>query len=280
MPARKARLGQLLVVRGVFYKTYRIMSRYIGSLIMILVMPYMLGGLFLGIGYALGGPNAAKNFAANTGVKNPFLYMVLGGAIMLAAMIIIENTGSAIREEQMIGTFELHYLTPNNMALLWLYHSLPIGLIMTLAFALDITPLVALQGGLLSPTEWLAAAGILFLSLIPLVGIGLVLAALTVRFKEVWAVINTVNSLITLLSGFYYPLELFPRIVQEVAALVPTSHAAQLLKDIVARAVIPPDAGWRVTLLVVLSAAYLAAGWYTYTRWEYNARRTGELSKY
>ena len=280
MPARKARAGQLLVVRGVFYKSYRIMSRYVGSLVMILVMPYMLGGVFMGIGYALGGPSAARNFAANTGVKNPFLYMVLGGAMMLAAMIIIENTGSAIREEQMIGTFELHYLTPNNMALLWLYHSLPMGLLMTAMFAADIAPLVAVEGGLLSPLEWLAAGGILFLSLLPLVGIGLVLAALTVRFKEVWAVINTVNSVITLLSGFYYPLELFPRIVREIAALVPTSHAAQLLKDIVARATLPPDAMQKVALLAVLSVAYLAAGWATYRRWEDNARRTGELSKY
>lgn len=280
MPARKVRLGQLEVVKGVFYKTYRIFTRYIGSIVMIAALPYMLGGMFLGIGYAVAGGRAPANFAANTGVKDPLLFFVLGGSLMIAAMIIIENTGSAIREEQMIGTFELHYLTPNNMALLWLYHSLPIGLLMVAVFAADVAPILLWRGGLLGPLEWAEAAGILFLSLLPLVGIGLVLAALVIRFKEIWAVINTVNAVITLLSGFYYPLEIFPLIVQEIAALLPTSHAARLLRWIVAEQALPPGAGLSAAALVGLSIVYLAAGFAVYKRWEDYARLRGELSKY
>ncbi|RLE60284.1 MAG: hypothetical protein DRJ35_03695 [Thermoprotei archaeon] len=272
--------AQLHVLKGVFVKQVKILSRYIGSIVTIAVMPYMIGGLFTGIGYAVGGPSAQRNFVANTGISNPLLYMVLGGSIMLAAMIIMENVGSVIREEQLIGTFELHYLTPNNFILLWFYHIIPVALLMIMIFAFNVTPILLYEGGILSPIEWVVASFVVFLSMVPLVGVGLVIAALTVRFKEVDAVINVINSGITLLSGFFYPLEIFPRIIQEIAALVPTSHAVELLREIVAYKSIPLDTPSKLLVLAVLSVVYLAVGSITYKRWEEHAKRTGELSKY
>lgn len=280
MRPKRVRFAQLHVLKGVFVKQVKILSRYIGSIVSIVVMPYMIGGLFAGIGYAVGGRGAQRNFVANTGISNPLLYMVLGGSIMLAAMIVLEDVGSVIREEQLIGTFELHYLTPNNPMLLWFYHIVPMALLMITVFAFDVTPILLYEGGMLSPSEWAVASMVVFLSMVPLVGIGLVIAALTVRFKEVWAVINVINSGITLLSGFFYPLELFPRIVRWVARLVPTSHAVELLREIVAHRTIPLDTPSKLLVLAALSVAYLIVGGVTYRRWEDHARRTGELSKY
>ena len=217
---------------AVVIKEMKITFRYVGSLIMVASMPFMFSGMMMGIGYAIAGPAAFSNFASNTGVGNPLLYTVLGGVLMIGSMILIENTAGIIREEQMMGTFELHYLTPNSTILLWLFHAVSTSLLTLLIMAFDVTLVLAWQGSLLSPIEWLVAAAVTLLGLLPLAGIGLVVAALTVRFKEVWAAANVVNAFIAMLSGFYYPLEIFPAIVRAAARLVPTSYVAQVLRSL------------------------------------------------
>jgi len=277
---RQARLGALCVLRGVISKELKLTFRYIGSLVTIAAMPFMVSGLFLGIGHAVAGPAAFANFEANTGASNPLLYMTLGGVLMIASMIMVENTSTIIREEQLMGTFELHYLTPNSTMALWLLHALALSMLMILLFTVDIVAVIAWQGGLLTPYEWGVAAAVILLAMLPLAGIGLVIAALTVRLKEVWAAANLVNSFIAALSGFYYPLEIFPRVVQLTAEALPTTHAAAILKSVVARVPVELPLWQRLTIMACLALAYLAAGKLFYSRWEDAARRRGELSKY
>uniref|UniRef100_A0A7C3WJK7 ABC transporter permease n=1 Tax=Thermofilum pendens TaxID=2269 RepID=A0A7C3WJK7_THEPE len=277
---RRARLAALCVLRGVIGKELKLTFRYIGSLVTIAAMPFMVSGLFIGIGYAVAGPAALRNFEANTGASSPLLYMTLGGVLMIASMIVIENTSTIIREEQLMGTFELHYLTPNSTVVLWLLHALAYSILMILLFTLDIVVVIAWQGGLLTPNEWGVAAAVILLAMLPLAGIGLVIAALTVRLKEVWAAANLVNSFIAALSGFYYPLEIFPRVVQLAAEVLPTTHAAAVLKSVVARVPVELPLWQRVVIMSCLALAYLAAGKLFYSRWEDAARRRGELSKY
>ncbi|MEM0087937.1 MAG: ABC transporter permease [Thermofilum sp.] len=276
----KARLGPFLVLVGVVSKELKITFRYVGSLVLLVTLPFMISGLFIGIGYAVSGPLALSNFQANTGSSSPLLYITLGGVLMIASMIVIENTSAIIREEQLMGTFELHYLTPNSAVALWLLHSLAYSILTILVFAVDIAAVVAWQGSLLSPAEWALAAAVILLALLPLAGLGLVIAALTVRFKEVWAAASVVNSFVAALSGFYYPLEIFPRIVQLVAEALPTAHAATILKGVVAGAPLQLELWQRLVLMSALALGYLALGRFFYSRWEDEARRKGELSKH
>jgi ABC-2 type transport system permease protein len=278
---RKVR-NAFLTLFAVILKEMKITFRYLGSLLMIAAMPFMFGGMIMGIGYAVAGPSAFANFAANTGVGNPLLYTTLGGVLMIGSMILVENTAGIIREEQMMGTFELHYLTPNSSILLWLFHSLSTSLLTLVIMAVDVAAVLAWQGSLLSPVEWLIAALVTLLGLLPLAGIGLAVAALTVRFKEVWAVANVINSFIAMLSGFYYPLEVFPAAVRVISLALPTSHAAQILRSVVSGGFSAARLQlWeQIAVMAALGVAYLLLGRTLYSRWEDEARSRGELSKY
>lgn len=277
---RLAKYPVLTSLIGVIIKEMKIMSRYIGTLVLVVSLPYMLSGFFIGVGYTVGGEAAARNFYMNTGVESPLLYLTLGGTLMMASMFLIENTSGIIREEQLIGTFELHYLTPNNAILLWLFHALASSLLFLGVFTVNASLVIAVAGSLLNPSEWLLVSVVVLLGMLPLAGLGLMVAALTVRFKEVWAVANIVSSFIAMLSGFYYPLEVFPRAVQLIAQVVPTSHASELLKNIVSRMPGQPPLAERLTLMTALALGYLALGKVFYSGWEDEARRKGELSKY
>ncbi|MEM0345412.1 MAG: ABC transporter permease [Thermofilaceae archaeon] len=276
---RKARRA-LQTLAAVVVKEVKITSRYVGFLVMMFSLPFMFSGMLMGIGYAIAGPSAPRNFASNTGVEDPLLYTVLGGVLMIGCMVLIENTSGIIREEQMMGTFELHYLTPNSTILLWLFHSLSSALITLGVMAVNVIAVLALRASLPSPVDWLIAAGITLLGLLPLAGLGLVVAALTVRFKEVWAVASSVNAFVAMLSGFYYPLEVFPAAVRFASQFLPTSHAAQLLRSLFTGTASSLNLWERLAVMFALGLAYLAVGRAFYLRWEYAAKKRGELSKY
>lgn len=265
---------------SILMKETKLFTRYVGSLFTIMAMPFMMSWLFMGIGYAVAGYSALDNFTVNTGVKSPLLYFTLGGVLMISSMIMVENMSSVIREEQLMGTFELHYLTPNNTILVWIFHAVAQSILILIVFTIDLTVVVALQGSLLSPLDWLVASLIILLGLLPLAGIGLAVAALTMRFKEVWAVASTINSFIAMLSGFFYPLEVFPGIVRLAASLLPTTHASQLLRQIIQASATSLDFQQKIAIMLGLSLLYLILGRFVYERWEVEARSKGELAKY
>jgi len=279
---RKIRgLGKnLLVIRAVYIKEMKIWLRYPSWIFTFMALPYMISGLFFGIGYSISGPNAIKNFQRNTGIDDPFLYYLLGSLIFMMASLISEDIGSSIRQEQLNGTFELHYLSPSNKALLWSSYIFPHGTISLLMMLASALPPLIYKFGFESIFSIIAGLFILFIGIIPLFGIGLIIASLTVKFKEPWAVVNVIRLLITVCSGFYYPLTILPYWLQVISNIIPTSHVIILLREILLlnRRYVFSDP--RMGLLLFLSLIYFALGYVFFVRWEKNARKSGELSKY
>ena len=268
------------VAVGVYVKEMRIWFRYPSWLLTFAALPYMVSGLFNGVGYSIAGPKAFENFAKNTGVSNPFLFYTLGTALLIASQLILQDTASSIRSEQLMGTFELHYLTPTPTYIIWLLHIFPHFTVTMMVLLAATLPILAYSGAIISPLDLLYASIVLLLGMLPLLGISLVLASLVVRYKEPWALINVVQSIISLLSGYFYPLTVFPEWVRILAQVVPTSHVVEILREVFLfnRGIALSDS--RILLLLTLLLVYPIVGLMFYMRWERIARRRGELSKY
>lgn len=270
----------LLIVRAIYIKEMKIWLRYPSWIFTFIALPYMISGLFYGIGYSIAGPNSVKNFTSNTGVSNPFLYYLLGSLVFMMTTLISEDIGSSIRQEQLNGTFELHYLSPSNKALIWSSYIFPHGTISLLMMLASALPPLIYRFGYQSLFSMLIGLLILFIGIIPVFGIGLIMASLTVKFKEPWAIINVIRTIITVCSGFYYPLTILPYWLQFISQFIPTSHVTTLLREVLLfnRRLIFSDI--RLALLLFLSLLYFVLGYGFFVRWERNARKSGELSKY
>lgn len=270
----------LLVVYAVYTKEMKLWLRYPSWIFTFMALPYMISGLFYGIGYAIAGPGAVQNFAEKTGSSNPLLYYLLGSIIFMTATIVMDNMGASIRQEQLNGTFELHYLSPANKVLLWSSYVLPQGTIMLMTMiGSAIPPLVYASGGV-QPVALIAGAALLFLGILPMFGIGLVVASLTVRYKEPWAITNMLRAVISVCSGFFYPLAVLPHWLRLVSQVIPTSYVVALLREALLfnRRIFLSDP--RLMVLGIFSLLYPVLGLSFYARWEKNARKTGEISKY
>jgi len=270
----------LMVVKAVFVKEMLLWFRYPSWLFTLLFLPYMMTGLFCGVGYGIGGTEFIRNFLQKTGTGDPVLYFTLGSVIFLVSTLVINDVGSSIRQEQLRGTFEYHYLSPASKVIIWLSYILPHNAISLIIASGSILPLLLIKTRDLSPLSLLITILVLIIGILPLFGIGMIIAALTIKFKEPWAITNILRAIISILSGFYYPLTILPHWLQLFSNILPTTHVTLILRDVLVyeKEILLSDS--RIALLVLLSMAYLMFGFLFYRRWEIYARKTGELSKY
>ncbi len=270
----------ITIAWAIFEKEIKIWLRYPAWIFTFIALPYMVSGFFYGIGYAVAGSNALTNFAENTGITNPFLFYTIGTAMLLTSQLIINDTASSIRNEQLRGTFELHYLAPTPTYVIWFLHVIPHATITFMVLLTASLPLFFTELNMIDPLSLVLCGIIFIIGIIPLLGIGLVMSALTVRFKEPWAFSNTLNAAISLLSGFFYPLTVFPEWVRVVSQILPTTHLVQIFREIILlnRDILLTD--YRLLILAFLATSYPIIGFSVYRRWEENAKKRGELSKH
>ena len=170
------------------------------------------------------------------------------------------QVATAVRQEQLMGTLESLLMTPTSPA------TIQVG---SVAYPLLLLPLrtgvllalIALAFGLDFSAGGIAPAAFVFLLFTPFVwGLGLLSAAAVMTFKRGTAGIGVAVTLLVLLSGAYFPLDLLPRPIELLAQFNPLALAIDGVRE-----ALLGDAGWgalgaEVLLLVPMAVVSLVAG--------------------
>ena len=272
----KATIGTLTAI---FWKGIKHYTRYPGSFVLILVMPFLFTLMIFGMGQFVGGPNAALNFAARTGTNNILVYEILGSAVWMVGWVVVEDVGVALRDEQMKGTLEQNFLAPVNRATLLIGLSLTDIVVTSAVFivVVGVTTMIALPTAALS---LLQAFVILLIGLIPLFGIGFLFAGFVLRFKEPYIFTQIVNLLFATLTGTYYPVSLLPYWVQFVSGALPQTYVIEDMRRIVLANQTLVSLYGSIFILLALAIVYPTLGYAVFKQLEKKASMTGEFSKY
>ena len=97
--------------------------------------------------------------------------------------------------------------------------------------------------------QWFALAGVLLVGVIPFCGLGLAIGAWS-KGRSAVAVVNLVFLPMSMLSGLWLPIYMFPEVMQVIALALPAYHHAQLALKVIAM-----DAGQSVALHVLVLGA-------------------------
>jgi ABC-2 type transport system permease protein len=272
----KATIGALTAI---FWKGIRHYTRYPGSFVLILVMPFLFTLMIFGMGQFVGGSNASLNFAARTGTSNILVYEILGSAVWMIGWVVIEDVGVALRDEQMKGTLEQNFLAPVNRVTLLIGLSLTDIVITSAVFVVvvGVTIMITLPAAALN---LLQAFVILLIGLIPLFGIGFLFAGFVLRFKEPYIFTQILNLLFATLTGTYYPVSLLPYWVQFLSRALPQTYVIENMRRIVLANQTLVDIYGSMFVLLVLALAYPTFGYAVFKQLEKKASITGEFSKY
>jgi len=207
-------------------------------------------------------------------------FVAIGMVLSLVIALLLQRVATAVRQEQMIGTFESLLTTPTAAA------TVQVG---SAAFDLLYVPLRAAMFLLIIAVGFgldFAVSGVLpalsvMAAFVPFVwGLGLLSAAAMLTFRRGGGGALIGATVLGLLSGAYFPLDLLPGWLQDIAALNPVAIAI----DGVRQALLSGD-GWaslspKVLLLVPMAAASLTAGVAAFRLALARERRNGTLGLY
>jgi len=271
--------ANLQALTAIFWKGLKHHIRYPGEFIIFLMLPFLFTFLILGMGSAVGGANAPIYFAARTGTTNIVIYEVLGSAVWMTSWVVIEDVGTAIRDEQIKGTLEQNFLAPVRRFTLLVGMSLT-DVIITSALFLVV---VGVSVAIVLPSSFFTVVPAflaLLLGLIPLFGIGFLFAGFVVRFKEPYIFIQIVNLIFATMTGTYYPVAFLPYWVQFLSGVLPQTYVIDAMRRIVIANQTLVSLYGSLFILLSLALAYPIVGYAVFRRIERRASVTGEFSKY
>ncbi|WP_069806423.1 ABC transporter permease [Vulcanisaeta thermophila] len=238
----------------------KIISREPGGLILLIILPYFIAG---GMAFI------ASFFTRVTG--GVFIRQFIGFEVLMLSMIMLMTGSRFLYEERNGGRLEPLMATPTSMYLVLFATSFVMVLVDMGAFTIASVPLVYAEYGLRGLGNMVIGLLLLFLGLMPLYGLGLLLAGLILRFNDADSIMNVVTPILTILSGATYPIYVLPQWIRLLILALPMYPTADLIYSVVS------SHGLNSLFLnLVLSViAYLLIGVVSYGELERTFRRRG-----
>ncbi len=208
-------------------------------------------------------------------------FVVIGIAFQRYMSVMIEGPPAEIRDEQEKGTLETLLLSPTSLPTILLGETVW-DLIMTTG-TISIILLIGIPLGLTFENANIqCAAVILVLLMIPLFGIGMISAGITMIVKAGEPVTVAVSLLSSFFAGVYFPVELIPRSLRSVSYVLPTTYGLDGLRrsillgaDLSSPAIVSDISG-----LVILSVILVPLGVLIFRAGCRKAKIEGTLSYY
>lgn len=208
-----------------------------------------------------------------------FSFVVVGLALNNFLMTGIHLFATSMRSEQASGTLEVLFALPTSPVLTLFgmgTYDLAWSFITTAFFMVVAIGFFGLRL-VTEPLALLAAGMTVVLSVVLYASLGIAIAAFTLVFKRANALNGIIVQSLALLSGVFFPIDLLPRPLQWLAAVVPFAWALDTLRKTLLAGDIPLV---RIGLLLIAGLLALpVALWLFHLAYDV-ARRQGSLAQY
>ncbi|MEU1485834.1 ABC transporter permease [Streptomyces sp. NPDC005752] len=209
-----------------------------------------------------------------SGAQDPDFYVV-GTAIQASAMAGIYGASQAVANERAFGTLAHLLITPAGRFWIMLGRLIPTSLNGVLVAVLGVSGGWAFLGLSLTPSILLPIAVAAVCASTSCAGLGLIIGALGLRFRDMYFVTNAAHLVLLIATGAAIPLTLLPGWVQGLSQVIPMAHAIAMAQDAVAGRPYSPVQSAGAEL--VLAAVYFGIALVVLARSERLSRRLGTL---
>lgn len=213
----------LIASRARFIISMKMYFRYPLNFILTLFEPliWLTPFYFMGKSFSSGG--TLSGFEKYTGNSDFMGYMVVGYMITIYINTAFWSLGFSLKEEMRQGVLESNWSTPVSRANLLISKSLfqfcaatfeiiLTGFICYFAFGFKITP------------DILKLLGFLIPGIIGILGLGLTISALVLVAKEANAIIDLSSSMVSAISGGFFPIKVLPKMFLFISLSLPLTY--------------------------------------------------------
>jgi len=168
-----------------------------------------------------------ESFKERLNVANPVLYILASSAIAMSSVGIIDAVANFTIYHRWLGTLPYLVMTPTRTYKVLLFSSIPDSITSIALSIASITPAVMYFEGILGITKIAIVLLIVYLGMLPLLGISIIIASLTLGIRGEENVASSLTPFILLVSGVFYPVEILPRVMQYISAVIPTRYVIE-----------------------------------------------------
>lgn len=211
---------------------------------------------------------------------NYFAFVVVGLALTSFQGVALSSLSSSILYGMYTGTLEAMLMTPTSLrtiifsSVLWRFISATFEIFLYLALGLLVFGLSVGQANVLAT---LVLISLTILALLPL---GILSASFIILFKRGDPLTGLIGQVSILLGGVYYPVAVLPGWLQQLAQLLPFTHALEGLRRAVLNGQGLTQLTWEIAILTGFAAALFPFSLWVFTKAVRQAKRLGTLCQF
>ncbi len=263
---------ELIAIWGYAQRNYYLTKRYFLWEVVWLVYTIM-NALTIGfIGVGVGGTSEEVAYITT--------FLLIGSMVWSYLSMIFDLLSETVSWERWEGTIEYTFMSPASRVTQLLgmgVYAILYGMVRVIIMFVAISLFFDLS---LDSANYLAAAGILVICSISLVGFGMVAAVMPLLSPEKGQqVTSIVTAILLLVSGIYYSVEVLPEWLQPLAYISPVYYALDGIRETLLEGASFASQWHNIWPLLVMGVVFPPLGLLLFQKGEHYAKRTGRLKR-
>lgn len=235
---------------------------------------------FLLQGQAFVGGLQSSEFAKLAGTPNYVAFVIIGGILNSYVLTSLYGVGESMRREAYRGTLDYLLSSPCNKAFILIGKALSESFSSTLYAITQLAVCIIFFGIEITLGVIMPILLIIILLILGLYGIALMLAAISLRYKQAHDLAHTLENVFYVLSPVRYPVQSLPSWAQMVSSILPLTYALIAVRSLMLLQYDITAVYYEILFLFIIDMAAIFLGFYLFNWMEEKTKKSGTISHY
>ena len=235
---------------------------------------------FLLQGQAFVGGLQSSEFAKLAGTPNYVAFVIIGGILNSYVLTSLYGVGESMRREAYRGTLDYLLSSPCNKAFILIGKALSESFSSTLYAITQLAVCIIFFGIEITLGVIMPILLIIILLILGLYGIALMLAAISLRYKQAHDLAHTLENVFYVLSPVRYPVQSLPSWAQMVSSILPLTYALIAVRSLMLLQYDITAVYYEILFLFIIDMVAIFLGFYLFNWMEEKTKKSGTISHY
>ena len=231
-------------------------------------------------GQAFVGGLQSQSFAELAGTPEYIPFVILGAILNSYVLTSLYGMGESIRREAYRGTLDYILSSPCNKAFVLIGKALSESVSSTMYAITQLFICILFFGIELTMGTIMPIIFIIILLILGLYGMALILAAVSLRYKQAHDLAHTMEYVFSVFAPVRYPLSSLPGWAQIIGQILPLTYALIAVRTLMLLHQNLTAVYLEIAILLVIDAAAILLGFYLFNWMEERTKKSGTISHF